>query len=60
MVENKAALFDAGLPGPLPQMISEVAYWVPVVVAVLVLVDAAKVVYRLVTKGHESPPPAGA
>ncbi len=60
VIADKAALFDAGLPGPLPTMITQVAYSLPVVVGVVVLVDAAKVVYRLVRRSSESPPTAAA
>jgi len=56
VVADKAALFDAGLPGPLPEMISMAAHWLPVIVAVVVLFDAAKVLYRLAIRSSETPP----
>ena len=58
VVEDEAALFDAGLPGPLPEMISAAAHWLPVIVAVVVLFDAAKVLYRRILRSSDAPPTA--
>ncbi len=46
---EKASLVDAGLPGQLPTVIVQLAYGVVVVVAIVVVFDAAKVVFRALT-----------